>query len=57
MQPRSAWQELAASREEQDQLFREKFEMTRELRRELEASKAETSYQLRQAEEAFQAAV
>ena len=46
--------ELVASREEQEQLFRAKFEMTRELRRELEASKVETSYQKRQAEEAFQ---
>ncbi|CAK9013468.1 Hypothetical protein (Fragment) [Durusdinium trenchii] len=47
--------ELASSREEQEKLFRERFEMTRELRRELQAAKAETSYQQQVAEEAVQA--
>ena len=33
----SAPQELASSRDEQDKLFREKFEVARDLRRELQA--------------------
>ena len=32
------WQELASSRDEQDKLFREKFEVARDLRRELQAN-------------------
>ncbi|CAL1127040.1 unnamed protein product [Cladocopium goreaui] len=47
--------ELASSRDEQDKLFREKFEMARDLRRQLQAEKAAASYQQQMAEEALQA--